>query len=75
MNESKKMLEIIHENHRKQRMINKKVEQKKKRNKFLVLGIVAAVVVIALGFMYNERQVKNCMESGLSENFCRYAGE
>ena len=75
MNESEKMLEIIHKNHKMKQLENRKVEQKQKRNKFLVFGIIAAIVILVAGFMYNEKQISNCMNDGFSESFCRYAGE
>lgn len=81
MNESEKMLDIIHENCKKEQnkreIKEAKKEKKEKRNRRieLICLAVAFVVILILGCMYKERQVKNCMEQGGSENFCRYAGE
>ena len=81
MNEDEKMLEIIHENCKKEqnkREVRESIKQKKEKNRRrieLICLVVAFIVILILGCMYNERQVKNCMEQGGSENFCRYAGE
>ena len=81
MKETEKMLEIIHENcKRKQEreLIKAQKQEKKEKNQrrieLIVMGI-ALITVIILGHLYNEKSVKGCMESGHTENFCRYAGE
>lgn len=75
MKETDKMLEIIHNNCKKQKQITKKVEQKKERNKWLIGLLVVGVIILAVMTLYNEKQISNCIESGKSETFCRYAGE
>ena len=75
MKETDKMLEIIHNNCKKQKQIIKKAEQKKERNKWLIGLLVVGVIILAVMTLYNEKQISNCIESGKSETFCRYAGE
>ena len=43
------------------------------KSKMILILILLAVII--LGNKYNERQIKNCIEAGHSENYCRYAGE
>lgn len=77
MNESKKMLEIIHEN--RKRVYKENLKKEKKENKkniaIIVLALIGVALVLTFSYKYNEKQVANCMESGHTENFCRYAGE
>ena len=81
MNETKKMMDIIHQNCKKKQLERKlsKMENeknlKKRERKYIALFIIALIGFIAVFTLYNEKQVKNCMELGGSENFCRYAGE
>ena len=75
MKETDKMLEIIHNNCKKQKQITKKEEQKKERNKLLIGLLVVGVIILTVMTLYNEKQISNCIESGKSEMFCRYAGE
>ena len=81
MNESEKMLEIIHKNCKKEQekmRLKKEVNEKKKKRFFKLKAILLIILFIAIvvSFIsYNEKEVKNCMDSGNSENFCRYAGE
>ena len=39
--------------------------------------IIALLIISVLTLLhnFNENEIKNCMEAGFSENFCRYAGE
>lgn len=83
--EEDKLLNAIHEQYKKAHLdyvldkgikeISKK-EKKSKANliKNVVLAI-AVITIIVLGMKYNEKEISNCMESGNSETFCRYAGE
>lgn len=81
MKETNKMLEIIHTN--RKRVYEAKLEQqnkeKKEDKKFKIILFVtcftAMLLILVAMSCYNERQVANCMESGKSESFCRYAGE
>lgn len=81
MNESDKMLEIIHENCRKEREKRNisKIENKKnlhKGDKKLMFILVFLFIAMLVSFViYNEKSIKNCMKTGRSEIFCRYAGE
>lgn len=81
MKESEKMLEIIHVNCRKeqQKLRQKEIKQEKKEKNHkrieMTCLIVAFIMLIILGHLYNEKSVKGCMEKGGSETFCRYAGE
>lgn len=81
MNETKKMMDIIHQNCKKKQLERKlsKMENeknlKKREYKSIAILLILAIAVITLGILYNEKQIKNCMELGGSENFCRYAGE
>ena len=81
MNETEKMLEIIHNNRNKLYKENKEKEEKRinkekkqRRKELIILAVIGFALLIAL-HVYTERQVKGCMEDGYSENFCRYAGE
>lgn len=81
MNEDQKMLEIIHKNckqEQEKREISKTENDKnrKKRERRLIFILVFLFIAMIVSFViYNEQEVKNCMDSGMSENFCRYAGE
>lgn len=81
MNESKKMLEIIHENCRKEQRklraaeIKEEKKEKNHRRIEIICMVAALVMLIVLGHLYNEHSIKGCMEKGGSETFCRYAGE
>ena len=72
MKESKEMLEIIHKNHKKEQKRRK--EKKQRRIEIILLSLLGIAILTAL-HIYTEKQVKNCMADGYSENFCRYAGE
>lgn len=87
-NDEEKLMSAIHTNNKKARMeyrINRELERiskkensrKEQRTKRLItISLIAAtILVIFLGFKYNERQVSQCMEAGNSETFCRLAGE
>ena len=75
MKETDKMLEIIHNNCKKQKQITKKENQRKECNKWLMRILVVGVIILAIMTFYNEKQINDCIESGKSETFCRYAGE
>lgn len=81
MNETKKMLEIIHTNRQRvyEAKLEKQVKEKKEDKRFKVLLCVtcftAMLLILVAMSRYNERQIANCMESGKSETFCTYAGE
>lgn len=81
MNETKKMMEIIHQNRNKiyQSNLKKEIENKKDDKKFKILlfafAITGILLVGTLMSRWNEKQVAQCMEAGHSENFCRYDGE
>ena len=81
MNESKKMLEIIHTNRNKvyeentkKEEIKTKKEKRTRRIELLVLGILLITTMLIYG-IYSHKHIKSCMEDGYSETFCRYAGE
>lgn len=86
--DEEKLMNAIHENHKDALMdyqINsqlkaiarKESERKEKRTKRLmaIVLVIATIGIIFLGAKYNEKQVKNCMEAGHDETFCRYDGE
>ena len=88
MNESEKMLNIIHKNNKKvqqeealeeyYRELEEEKEQAKEqrhRKIEIVCLVIALISMLILGYLYNEKSVKGCMEAGHTENFCRYAGE
>lgn len=81
MNETKKMLEIIHTNRQKvyEAKLEKQVKEKKEDRKFktiLCVTCFTAILLILVGIShYNNKQIAKCMESGKSETFCTYAGE
>ena len=75
--EDKKMLEIIHENCKKEqirRSVSKKQQNKKdiKTIIFLIIGILITLTLIAL---INKHNLDTCINNGGSETFCRYGGE
>ena len=74
MSETKKMMEIIHKN--RNRVYKENLKKENKKNiAVIVMALIGIALIITFSYKYNERQVKNCMETGKSENFCRYAGE
>ena len=83
--DEEKLMNAIHEQYRNARLeysLNKgineisKIESLKKVSKIKTIALVIAIVtLIVLGIKYNEKEISNCMESGKSETFCRYAGE
>lgn len=81
MNESKKMLEIIHNNCKQEREIRqvkeelKNKKEKRARRIELTIIVVALIGLLTVYGLYKDKQVKDCMSGGYSETFCRYAGE
>ena len=81
MNETNKMMNIIHDNCKKEkaiRQIQKEIKNKKEKQakrKEMICLLVAMVVVLVLLGIYTNKQVKDCMDDGYSETFCKYAGE
>lgn len=77
MNETKKMMEIIHQN--RNRVYKENLRKEKKENKksiaLIVMALVGIVLILTLSYKYNEKQVANCIEGGHDETFCRYGGE
>lgn len=83
--DEEKLMNAIHNQYRNARLdysLNKgikeisKMESLKKTNKIKTIALIIAIVtLIVLGIKYNEIEISNCMESGKSETFCRYAGE
>ena len=87
--DEEKLLNAIHEQHKKAHLdyvLDKRIAQFSKKeslfSKFAnwnaiknIALIIAIVTIIVLGMKYNEKEISNCMESGNSETFCRYAGE
>ena len=83
--EENKVLNRIHEQNKVARMnmqIDRqikeisKVDSLKKKNIIAnILLIIALITIVVLSFKYNEKEISNCIESGNSETFCRYAGE
>ena len=76
MNESKKMLEIIHAN-RKRVYEAKKVQdlkEKKADRQFKVIlcvtGIMLMIVLGALFTQYSNSQIESCVKGGHNENWC-----
>lgn len=86
--ETQKIMNAIHNNwlkkkqenevkERKQEAARKKKEQKEKRQDrvwLISLVFIMAVMLILFG-IWEDKHVKDCMEKGHSETFCRYAGE
>ncbi len=81
MNETKKMMDIIHQNRNKiyQSNLRKQVKQEKENKKNLVIIIASLIAVTMLigsiAYKYNQRQIAQCMEAGHDETFCTYGGE
>ena len=82
------LMNAIHENYENLRMnrnmdkqlreIKKREKEKKEKRTILftkIALVVALIIVVFLGVKYNEKEIKNCMEAGYNEEFCRYAGE
>lgn len=83
--EEEKLMTAIHEQYKKAHLdyeldrelkMYEKKEKKSKANLVQNIALVIAIItIIILGMKYNEKEINNCMESGSSETFCRYAGE
>jgi predicted nucleic acid-binding Zn ribbon protein len=59
----------------KENEISKKAKEKRTNLLMMIALILIVFAVFFLGTKYNEEQIKDCMESGSSETFCRFAGE
>lgn len=46
----------------------------KEKKEMIILALLGIAILTAL-HVYREKEIKNCMADGFSENFCRYAGE
>lgn len=86
--ETQKIMNGIHNNwlkkrqeieakEKQQEVARKKKEEKEKRQErfWLISLVFAMIVILVLYGIWNNKQVKDCMEKGHSETFCRYAGE
>ena len=82
--ETEKMFEILTENKERQhtkKIIEQQIESDRKIKKHqnirtvILFGLMILVGIVTLFLMLqeNEKFVKNCVESGLSENVCRKA--
>ncbi len=87
-NDEEKLMNAIHNNckiaklerENKQKMLKfaKKENQRKEKRTNFVIKLALAVIllgIVFIGVSYNEKQVKDCIDSGRSEMFCRLAGE
>lgn len=45
-----------------------------KKETIVIIALIGLILII-LGIVHNEVEIRNCIESGQSEKFCRYAGE
>ena len=76
MNETKKMMEIIHQNRNKiyQSNLKKEAQEKKADKTFKVIlcvtGIMLMLVFGALFTQYSNSQIDSCVKGGHSENWC-----
>lgn len=79
MNESQKMLNIIHNNCKKEQDRVAKMENKKSRKKRDIKGIIILIILLALILgiiaLINKHNLETCIKNGGSETFCKYAGE
>lgn len=70
--ESEKMLNIIHENHKKAyNKVQKEEKGRDKRFKILMVGLIA-IAIIGCIFLTkdNEEAINNCIAKGNSETYC-----
>lgn len=70
--ESEKMLNIIHENHKKTyNKVQKEEKVRDKRFKILMVGLIA-ISIIGCIFLTkdNEEAINNCIAKGNSETYC-----
>lgn len=70
--ESEKMLNIIHENHKKAyNKVKKEEKVRDKRFKILMVGLIA-IAIIGCIFLAkdNEEAINNCIAKGNSETYC-----
>lgn len=37
--------------------------------------LIAMLIIMTLAYIYNEKQIDNCIKEGGDEVFCRYGGE
>ena len=73
-----KMEEQLEEVAKNENQLSKIENLKKEKRANLILKfalVITVVSLIVLGIKFNEKEIANCMETGHSENFCRYAGE
>lgn len=70
--ESEKMLNIIHENHKKAyNKIQKEEKSKEKRFKIVMVVLIAIAVVGCILLAQNRKDaINNCMGKGYSETYC-----
>lgn len=70
--ESEKILNIIHENHKKAyNKVQKEERSRDKRFKILMVGLIA-IAIIGCIFLTkdNEEAINNCIAKGNSEKYC-----
>lgn len=74
-NETKKMMNILHENKEKVRLERIEKERNKKEAKRTILTIIFLIVLIIILLMImgkeNNDFLTNCVKGGLSESVCR----
>ena len=75
--EDKKMLDIIHNNCKKEqirRSVTKK-QNKKKDKKQIIILIICIILALGLIALINKHNLDTCIKNGGNETFCRYGGE
>ena len=77
MNESQKMLNIIHNNCKKEqeRIATMEKNNKKRDIKTIVFLIIGILITLTLIGLINKHNLETCIKNGGTETFCRYAGE
>ena len=85
MKETEKMFNVIHDNRKKvydqkieaeeEARKKEKKETRKNNIKRIFIGFILTTLIVSLAYLFNEKEIRNCMEDGYSENFCRFAGE
>lgn len=76
MKDEEKLLNAIHENHKRayENTIAKKVKKEKKnRRKELLISIIIVVTALAIIFIngnITDKAIKECMQDGYNEGYC-----
>lgn len=70
--ETEKMLEILHQNHLKERETLQKKGHKVQNVVLLIIGLILIALCIFGISMLNKDFVEHCTSAGYDENYCLY---